>query len=172
MIRFGEGVRALEDLGRISDSFRERLPNTLTSIGGFGPDRRRMISAETTFRDYVLRFHESAHKGDPSGKEGLEAVHSILETLGPDWSPDARHPLRSKFMLSSEDNYKWAYSFRTKAEGAFTDSWKRSCVSSLPSLRPVSGRVGRDGLRLEGQVVRLSLQVRFPTRRAQRRFSG
>src|SRR6266704_710580 len=73
-----------------------------------------MISPETTFRDYVLRFHESAHKGDPSGKEGLQAIRSILETLGPDWSPDARHPLRSKFMLSSEDNYKWLIHFAQK----------------------------------------------------------
>src|SRR2546425_9892737 len=73
-----------------------------------------MKSTETTYRDHILSFHESAHKGDPSGKEGLEAVRSILGVLGPNWKPDAGHPLRSKLMLSSEDNYRWLIHFAQK----------------------------------------------------------
>jgi len=73
-----------------------------------------MKSTETTYGDHILSFHESAHEGDPSGKEGLEAVRSILGVLGPDWKPDAGHPLRSKLMLSSEDNYRWLIHFAQK----------------------------------------------------------
>jgi hypothetical protein len=64
--------------------------------------------------DYVLGFHEKAHERNPSGKAGLEAIRSIRDILDPDLQPDARHPLRSKLMLSSEENYRWLIHFSQK----------------------------------------------------------
>ena len=67
-----------------------------------------------TYWEDIFRFHEKAHVGDPSGKWGLEAIRSIRDLIGADWQPDARHPLRSKLMISSEPNYMWLISFVQK----------------------------------------------------------
>ena len=67
-----------------------------------------------TFWENDLRFHERAYEGNPSGKGGLEAIRSIRDVLGPDWEPDPRHPLRSKLMLASEENYRWLIHFSQK----------------------------------------------------------
>src|SRR2546426_4801589 len=72
------------------------------------------MSTQITYQEHILRFHELAHEGDPSGKEGLDSIRSIFRILGPDWNPDARHPLRSKLGLCSEPNHKWLIYFDHK----------------------------------------------------------
>ena len=66
------------------------------------------------FWENNLRFHEKAFEGNSSGKAGLEAIGSIRDVLGSDWEPDPPHPLRSKLVLSSEENYQWLIHFSLK----------------------------------------------------------
>jgi len=76
------------------------------------------MSTAKMWWDGAENFQGKISGEDPSGKEGFEGFLKIRRILEPHWDSNGsgRHPLRSKFYVASEPNYKWLSHFARKLE--------------------------------------------------------
>ncbi len=86
-----------------------------------------------TFWEWMLQFHESAHKDYLNGKEGFEAVRYLRDLLEPVWQASlSDHPLRNLIGMASQRSYERIQYYALKLHAA-------TGLSGFESLR---GRLG------------------------------